>query len=187
MATKTDQQQSALPLAIGATAGLAVGFAANFVRKAIVQAPTVAAGDWDEALTAEHRATLALFDAIQKTTSAQTTKRATLLMQLKHALAKHDAQETNAVYPAMRDNGQIEQADHLNHDHGYVKQFLYDLTIMPKSDAGWLPKVNEFRIAIEKHMREEEDEIFPSLRRSLSEEDNKALTVAMNKEGLKVA
>ena len=187
MAAKDQKTRNIAIGATAATAGLAVGLATNLVRKAIVQAPTAAAGNWDEALATEHRMTLGLFDLIQKTTDSETAKRATLLMQLKHALGKHAFEEENAVYAAMRDAGQIEDADHLNHDHGYVKQYLYDLTIMPKGDAGWLPKVAEFRKSIEKHMREEEDEIFPTLKRKLAANQNKALTVAMNKEGLKVA
>jgi hemerythrin superfamily protein len=189
---KTHNQSSsksgdATPLALAAGAGLFAGLAANFVRKAVVQAPSVLAGDWCDALTAEHKATLALFDAIQATTNTQTTKRTMLLTQLKHALAKHALQEENAVYAAMRDSGQTEEADALNHDHGYVKQYLYDLTMMPRDDAGWLPKVIEFRHAIEKHIGQEEREIFPALRAKLSADQNKALTTAMHKEGLKLA
>jgi hemerythrin superfamily protein len=174
-------------LALGAAAGLAVGLAANVMRKVAVQAPTFVAGRWDEALAAEHKATLGIFDLIQKTTEAQTTRRNMLLMQLKHALAKHAFQEENTVYPALRDHAQTEAADHLNHDHGYVKQYLYELTIMARDDASWLPTVREFRMTLEKHMHEEEDTVFPKLYRSLSAEENKALTTAMNKEGLKVA
>jgi hypothetical protein len=46
-----------------AVAGLAVGLAANFGRKAVVQGMTVAAGQWDEGLKAEHAAVLKIFDA----------------------------------------------------------------------------------------------------------------------------
>lgn len=170
-----------------AAAGVAVGLMANLGRKAAVQAPTFMAGDWDEALAAEHAATLKLFDAMQATTEKNTTKRSMLLMQLKHALAKHSLQEENAVYPALRDAGQTEQADHLNHDHGYVKQFLYDLENMPKDSPAFLTKVAEFRSAIEEHASEEENTIFPALKAKLSPEKNKALTAAMNKEGFKLA
>jgi hemerythrin-like domain-containing protein len=179
--------QTNTTLAIGAGAGLAVGLAANFVRKAIVQAPTVAAGSWEKALAAEHKATLKIFDAIEATSDKSSGKRSFLLMQLKHALAKHALQEENAVYAAMRDHDQTDDADHLNHDHGYVKQYLYDLTMLPKDSAAWLPKVREFRAMIEKHMDEEENEVFPRMRAKLSEEENAALTHAMNKEGLKIA
>jgi hemerythrin-like domain-containing protein len=58
---------------------------------------------------------------------------------------------------------------------------------MPSTSPKWLEKVKEFRAALEKHIREEEDTLFPELRAQLSEEKNKALTHAMNKEGFKVA
>jgi hemerythrin superfamily protein len=170
-----------------AAAGVAVGLMANLGRKAAVQAPTMLAGDWDEALAAEHAATMKLFDAMQATTDKNTTKRSMLLMQLKHALAKHAIEEENAVYPCLRDSGQTEEADHLNHDHGYVKQFLYDLDNMPKDSPAFMTKVGEFRRAVEEHVREEEDTIFPKLKAKLSPEQNKALTAAMNKEGFKLA
>lgn len=170
-----------------AAAGVAVGLMANLGRKTVVQAPTFLAGDWDEALKAEHAAVIKLFDALQGTTEKNTTKRSMLLMQMKHALAKHALQEENAIYPALRDAGQKGEADHLNHDHGYVKQFLYDLENMPKESPVFLTKVAEFRQAIEEHVEEEENTIFPALKAKLSAEKNKALTAAMNKEGFKLA
>lgn len=177
----------ATPAAIGAVAGVVTGLMANLLRKAAVQAPTVFAGNWDEALAAEHAATLKIFDALEKTDDAKATKRGFLLMQLKHALGKHAFQEENVIYAMMRDHDLKEAADHLNHDHGYVKQYLFELTELPRDDAAWLPKVREFRTMIEKHMREEEDELFPKLRGGLTAEQNKHVTTAMNKEGLKVA
>jgi len=173
-------------IAAGA-AGLAVGLAANVARKLVVQAPTMMSGDWDEALKAEHQLTLKVFDAIEATTEKNTTKRSTLLMNLKHMLAKHAMEEENAVYPALRDAGESEGADQLNSEHGYVKQYLYDLTMMSKDSPSWIAKVRDFRADIEKHMREEETDLFPRLKAKLTPEKNKALTMAMNKEGLKIA
>ena len=184
--TRTELNGTGKLIAAGA-AGLAVGLAANVARKLAVQAPTMMAGEWDEALKAEHQLTLKVFDAIEATTEKNTTKRATLLMNLKHMLAKHAMEEENAVYPALRDAGETEGADHLNNEHGYVKQYLYDLTLMAKDSPAWIAKVREFRTEIEKHMREEETDLFPRLKAKLTPEKNKALTTAMNKEGLKIA
>ncbi len=174
-------------IAIGAAAGVAAGLLANLVRKAAVQAPTVVAGSWDKALAAEHKAALAIFDMLEKTSDRQTGRRSFLLMQLKHAVSKHAFQEENSIYTMMRDQGMPEAADHLNHEHGYVKQYFFDLTEMDKGDSRWLPKLKEFRGQIEKHMREEEDDLFPRMRGMLSEEQNQHLTVMMNREGLKLA
>jgi hemerythrin superfamily protein len=173
-------------IAAGA-AGLAVGLAANVARKFAVQSPTLLSGEWDQALANEHKLTLKVFDAIEATTEKNTAKRATLLMNLKHMLAKHALEEENTIYPALRDAGEVEAADHLNNDHGYVKQYLYDLTELPKDSPAWIEKVRAFRADIEKHMREEETTLFPRLRAKLSAEKNKELTAQMNKEGLKLA
>jgi hemerythrin-like domain-containing protein len=174
-------------MAIGAAAGIATGLVANLLRKAVVQAPTVIAGSWDKALAAEHAAALKIFDLLEKTDEKATGRRSFLLMQLKHAISKHAFQEENVVYAMMRDQGLSEGADQLNHEHGYVKQYFFDLGEMPKDDLTWLPKLKDFRGMIEKHMREEEDDLFPKLRRQLSDEQNKHITFAMNKEGLKLA
>ena len=174
-------------VAIGAAAGIVTGLLANLVRKAAVQGPTLAAGRWDKALAAEHAAALKLFDLLERTDDRATTRRTVLLMQLKHAISKHAFQEENVVYAQMRDEGLTEAADHLNHEHGYVKQYFFDLGEMSKSDPAWLPKLKEFRTLIEQHMREEEEDLFPRLRGRLSDAQNKHITAAMNKEGLKLA
>lgn len=181
------EEKTARSFAIGAAAGLTAGLAANAVRKIFVQAPTMMAGQWDEALAAEHQATLAIFDQIEKTEDKHTARRAILLTQLKHALAKHALQEENAVYAALRTHGQVAEADHLNSDHGYVKQYLFELSAMARHHPQFLPKIRDFRAMIETHMREEEEKIFPKLRGLLSEEENAALTKTMNMEGLKLA
>lgn len=170
---------------VAAAAGLVAGLAANVGRKVAVQAVSGLSGDWFEALRTEHAMTIKIFDAIQATTDK--VKRSTLLMTLKHALGKHAFQEENVVYPALRNAGDAETADELNDDHGYVKQYLYDLTEMPKDSPSFLSKVAEFRAELEKHVREEEDEIFPALHAKLGEEQNSHLTLAMNKEGFKLA
>lgn len=178
------------PVAIGAAAaaaGVLAGIAATVGRKAAVQGLAAMNGDWFDALKAEHKAVLALFDRLEATSSADKGKRTTLLTQIRHALGKHALEEENAVYPALRDHGDKEQADRLNHEHGYVKQYLYDLENMPRDDARWLPKASELRRDLEKHMMEEEQRLFPALRAQLGKEENAKLTHAMNKEGFKLA
>jgi iron-sulfur cluster repair protein YtfE (RIC family) len=177
-------QGAAIAAAVG---GLAIGLMANVGRKAVMQGMDASYGDWDDVLKAEHDATIMIFDKIAQTDETQLTKRKMLLMQLKHALDKHAHEEENVVYPAMRENGLTEEADQLNHDHGYVKQYLFELTEMLPSDPAWLPKVDEFRERLEEHVREEENELFPKLKDQLGDEGNAHVTAAMNKEGFKLA
>jgi hemerythrin-like domain-containing protein len=170
-----------------ATAGIAVGIVAMIGRKVAVQAPTLLAGDWDEALKAEHQATLKVVDALQATTASHGTKRGMLLANLKHMLSKHAFQEENVVYPALRDAGRTEEADDLNREHGYVKQALYELTKSVKTDDIFLATLSKLRSDLEAHMDEEENTLFPQLKASLSAEQNAVVTKAMNREGFKLA
>lgn len=170
-----------------AAAGVIAGLAASIGRKAVVQAASAFSGDWLDALKTEHKLALAILEKMEATKDSQTTKRTMLLMQLKHALAKHAFQEENVIYPALRDHDEREEADHLNHDHGYMKQFLYELSELPRNTSAWAAKAREFHTALEKHIREEEDTIFPELRAQLSAEENSHLSLAMNKEGFKLA
>ncbi len=148
-----------------AAAGLAAGLVANLGRKAAVQAPSVLAGDWFEALKGEHKAALGLLDQIAKTTDKQTAKRSMLLMQLKHALGKHAFTEENVIYPALREWGDKADADALNHEQGYHKQYLYELDGMDKGSPEFLVKCADFRADLNAHINEEEEKIFPQIPR----------------------
>ncbi|MFN3946436.1 MAG: hemerythrin domain-containing protein [Allosphingosinicella sp.] len=170
-----------------AVAGAAVGFAANMGRKLFVQMTSGASGDWADALATEHALTLAIFDKIEATDDSNTAMRAHLLAKLKYALTKHALQEENVVYPALRQANSAHDADALNSEHGYVKTYLYELENLAKDSPEWLARVRDFRAMIEEHMRMEEDEVFPALRNTLSEDQNAKLTALMHKEGFKFA
>ena len=174
-------------IALAAVAGAAVGIAATFGRKLVVQGLAAQAGDWDDILRNEHALVLALFDQIEATTDRQVRLRLHLLGKIKSALAKHALEEENAVYPALRESNNAHDADALNGEHGYVKTFLYELENMPPASPDWLAKVRTFRAMLEEHIRMEEDEVFPALKAAMDESGNAKLSAAMLKEGLKLA
>ncbi|HEX8643300.1 MAG TPA: hemerythrin domain-containing protein [Allosphingosinicella sp.] len=170
-----------------AVAGAAVGIAANMGRKLFVQFASTGGASWDEALATEHRMTLLTFDKIEATEDSQTTLRSQLLAKLKYQLTKHALEEENVIYPALRQANSAHDADALEGEHGYVKTYLYELETMPNDSAEWLARVRDFRAMIEEHMRMEEDEVFPALKRMMTDEQSSRLTSMMNKEGFKFA
>jgi len=171
-----------------AVAGAAVGIAANMGRKLFMQfASGGATGDWCDALKAEHALTRGIFDKIEATDDTQTTQRSALLAKLKYALTKHGLEEELVIYPALRQANFVHDADHLGDEHGYVKTYLYELETLPNDSPEWLARVRDFRTMIERHMIEEEQEIFPKFRELLSPEQNARITSMMNKEGFKFA
>jgi hemerythrin superfamily protein len=175
------------PLLGAALAGVAIGVAANYGRKFLMQGLEAAAGDWDEILSAEHEAALAIFDKMLLTDESQTWKRSMLLMKLTHALDKHAHQEEMVVYPALREANQAVDADHLEGEHGYIKTFIYELKNMGPSAPNWLEKVREFRGLVAKHAHMEEEQVFPAFKRAMTEEQNAKITSLVNADGFWMA
>jgi hemerythrin superfamily protein len=175
------------PIIAAALGGAAIGFAANFGRKAIMQGMEAAAGDWDEILATEHDMALAIFDKMLATDETQTFKRKMLLMKLTHALDKHAHQEEMVVYPALREANEAGDADRLESEHGYVKTYLYELGQMEPDAANWLEKVREFRAAVAEHAHFEEEEVFPRFKREMNEEQNDKITTLVNRDGFWMA
>jgi hemerythrin superfamily protein len=110
-----------------------------------------------------------------------------LLTKIAYALTKHAIEEENVIYPALAENARTEQSRHLTQDHAEVKTFIYDLRRIPSTDPRWLVKAQAFYTELQRHMREEENDIFPAFRDSLPPEENAKLTKMMNWEGFKVA
>ena len=175
------------PLFGAALAGAAIGFAANYGRKFLMQGLEAAAGDWDQILSAEHEMALGIFDKMLATDETQTWKRGMLLMKLTHALDKHAHQEEMVVYPALREANQAVDADHLESEHGYIKTFIYELKNMGPRAPNWLEKVREFRALVAKHAHMEEEEVFPTFKQNMSTEQNAKITGLVNADGFWMA
>jgi hemerythrin superfamily protein len=179
--------ESAGPVIAAALGGIAIGFAANYGRKALMQGMEAMAGDWDEILAAEHDMALAIFDRMLATDETQTFKRSMLLMKLTHALDKHAHQEEMVVYPALREANEAADADHLESEHGYIKTFIYELNKMGPDAPNWLEKVREFRQLVSEHAHMEEEQVFPRFKQSMSEEQNAEITSLVNRDGFWMA
>lgn len=178
---------NAAPIIGAALAGAAIGFAANYGRKFLMQGLEAQAGDWDEILAAEHDAALAIFDKMLATDQSQTFKRRMLLMKLTHALDKHAHEEEMVVYPALREANEIGDADHLESEHGYIKTFIYELNEMGADAPNWLEKVREFRDTVKQHAHMEEEEVFPRFKAELDDEQNAKITSLVNRDGFWMA
>ena len=175
------------PLLGAALAGAAIGFAANYGRKFMMQGLEAAAGDWDDILAAEHEMALGIFDKMLATDETQTWKRSMLLMKLTHALDKHAHQEEMVVYPALREANMAVDADQLEGEHGYIKTFIYELKNMGPSAPNWLEKVREFRALVSKHAHMEEEEVFPAFKQNMTDEQNRKVTGLVNADGFWMA
>ena len=179
--------ESSGPLIMAALGGAAIGIAANYGRKALMQGMEAAVGDWDDILIAEHKLALGIFDKMLATDATQTFKRKMLLMKLTHALDKHAHQEEMVVYPALREANEMADADHLEGEHGYIKTFIYELNEMGADSPMWLEKVRGFRALVHQHAQMEEQQVFPRFKQTMSEEQNARITSLVNRDGFWMA
>src|SRR4029078_11985156 len=170
-----------------ALAGVAIGMAANYGRKFIMQGMEFAAGDWDDIRAAWHDMALAIFDTMLATDETQTFKRKMLLMKLTHALDKHAHQEEMVVYPALREANETADADHLEGEHGYIKNFIFELNERGPAASNWLEKVREFRQLVSSHAHMEEERVFPRFKADMDEEQNAHITSLVNRDGFWMA
>ena len=175
------------PIIGAALAGAAVGLAANYGRKFLMQGMESMAGDWDEILAAEHDLALGIFDKMLATDATQSFKRKMLLMKLTHALDKHAHQEEMVVYPALREANEAVDADTLEGEHGYIKTFIYELNEMGPEASNWLEKVREFRQLVSSHAHMEEEQVFPRFKQALDEDQNARITSLVNRDGFWMA
>jgi hemerythrin superfamily protein len=179
--------EGAAPVLGAAIAGVAIGMAANYGRKFIMQGMEASVGDWDEILAAEHDMALAIFDKMLGTDQSQTFKRKMLLMKLTHALDKHAHQEEMVVYPALREANEAADADHLESEHGYIKTCIFELNEMGADAPNWLEKVREFRQLVSEHAHMEEEQVFPRFKQDMDEEQNAHITSLVNRDGFWMA
>ena len=87
------------------------------------------------------------------------------------------------VYPALRDANEAVSADQLEGEHGYIKTFIYELNEMGPDSSNWLEKVREFRSLVSRHAHMEEEEVFPSFKQALDENQNARITSLVNRDG----
>jgi hemerythrin superfamily protein len=179
--------EGAGPIIAAALGGAAIGFAANYGRKFLMQGMEATLGDWDEILAAEHDMALAIFDKMLATDQTQTFKRKMLLMKLTHALDKHAHQEEMVVYPALREANEAVSADQLEGEHGYIKTFIFELNEMGADSPTWLEKVREFRDLVSRHAHMEEEEVFPRFKKDMDEAQNAHITSLVNRDGFWMA
>lgn len=181
------QQQNVGPLLGAAAVGFAAGLATIMGRKLAIEATTAVQGDWLEALKAEHKLVLTAFDKLLETAETDTLQRGMALMKIKALLSKHALEEENVIYPALRMHGRDSEGRHLASDHADIKTYLAELDMLPKDDPNWMTRLRAFRELVQSHIREEEDQIYPAFRDSMSDEQNAALTLKVHREGIKLA
>jgi len=179
--------RTGMAVAGAAAAGLLAGIAVNAGRRAMTQAAEAMTGDWLDALKAEHLMIMELFDELDSAGPDDVGKRKRLAARIKATIDKHAFEEENVVYPAIRLSESDALARKLVLEHAELKTLLYEIEAAEPSAPSFMKTVQTLRRALEEHIREEEDEIFPRLRERLTPEADARVTMMLHKAGVKLA
>jgi hemerythrin superfamily protein len=122
-------------------------------------------------LVKDHREVDQLFEQIEKTDNRETENREQLFQRLRRELELHTAVEEKIFYPEMKQlEGTKQLVGEALAEHGEVKQMLQEIGKLSADDDQWSEMLNELKMAVQDHVREEEDQMFPAARGALDED-----------------
>jgi hemerythrin superfamily protein len=130
-------------------------------------------------LASQHAEVDALFEKIENGAG----DRAAVLMELADKLAAHAAAEEKVFYPAVMAKATSDKLHESVEEHLQIKRVLADLIAMKPDDENFKAKLKVLKEDVSHHAhKEEEDKLFPMLRKSMSAEQLAAIgndTLAM--------
>jgi hemerythrin superfamily protein len=117
-----------------------------------------------ELLTSDHRTVDGLFDRLGSGSDPQ------VVNGIVKELSIHDAIERQFLYPAVResipDGGSV--ADHSTDEHNQIARLLADIDGRDDDDGDLPDLLQTLKGEVQRHVGEEENEIFPALRSNAS-------------------
>ncbi len=119
-----------------------------------------------EVISMDHRKVDTLFMEIEKTDDPQ--KLQEFFGQLYKDLSVHAEAEEQIVYPAIRSF--YSDTQELYDEQAEMKQMLAHIkALRPSATAEFKAQIEQLKIAVKAHVKEEENDMFPYIRRNMSE------------------
>src|SRR3954447_9920886 len=116
-------------------------------------------------LEQQHRMVEELFEQFEE--ADDETEKEALFEEIADNLAVHATIEERYFYPAVRARQTEEQLEEAYDEHLEVKKLLLD-AMRSTDEPGFDGKVAALKGAVEHHVEEEEDELFPKVKKLLS-------------------
>lgn len=157
-------------------AGKAIG-----KMKGVRQALTGGAGIF-ERLATEHGEVSTMIRRVAAT-SAGSEIRKELYPRIRKELLAHAHTEEKEVYSAFRRIPDLaDKMDHSAEEHHRIEDFFKQLDSIPMTDASWIGIFRDMMMLVQKHVMEEELQIFPVAKKTFSKEQSHALEETYLKE-----
>jgi hemerythrin superfamily protein len=129
-----------------------------------------------ELLKTQHEEVKALFRKIEK---AEEEEKQDLFEQIADNLAVHATIEEKQFYPATKNARTEELLQEAVEEHLAAKRLIADLMEMSPDDPQFEAKVTVLKEQVEHHVEEEENELFPKVRKMLGKDELEDLGVVM--------
>ena len=114
-------------------------------------------------LEQQHDEAKALFKQIEKASDARAGQ---LWTKLKDALTLHEAIEEKHLYPPLKEEKLTEDIVlEAYEEHHVMDVLIEEISALNPSDETWHPKVKVLQENTEHHIEEEQDELFPKVRK----------------------
>ena len=122
-----------------------------------------------EMLKQDHQEASAMMDRIESAGEGDPSVMTTF-NQLKQALTLHTQIEEQIFYPALRNNDETQdQIEESFEEHQEVKDMLSQMSGMQSGNDEFLSLMSDLRDAVEHHVEEEENELFPQAQQILGD------------------
>ena len=129
-----------------------------------------------ELLETQHKEVKQLFKKCEK---AGGEGKRQLFEQIADALAVHASIEEKHFYPATRSARTEDLLEEAVEEHLSVKRIIADLLDMDPAESQFDAKITVLQEQVEHHVQEEEDELFPKVKKLLSGEELEDLGMVM--------
>jgi hemerythrin-like domain-containing protein len=122
-----------------------------------------------ELLMQDHKEAASMMDQLETADKGDRSAR-TVFLQLKEALTLHTQAEEQVFYPALKNHEETkDMIPESLEEHQEVDQILAEMSSLSPGDDDFMDKLTELRDAVEHHVEEEENEMFPKAEQILGQ------------------
>ena len=134
-------------------------------------------------LEKDHEKVKGLFKKLVETSDGAQKTRENLFKELATELTVHAKVEETIVYPRLKEVGELsEQIEEAVDEHHEAESLLEELAGMETTDKEWLAKLQELQEAVEHHVKEEEQQLFPEARDFIDDDEAMELAKTVEEE-----
>lgn len=121
-------------------------------------------------LKSDHKTVKALLDQMEKTTDRAQKTRERLFEKFRKEMSIHESIEEEFLYPEMKEHEETKDLIlEAYEEHRQADRLIAVLTASDVTDETWSAKLTLLKEDIEHHVKEEENELFPKMRKILDQ------------------